>query len=510
MEDIMSKKFVCLAAIFVTLAVAGSAGAQVGKGKVLFEYWDGISGTAVSNLTSHPNYPDKPSSSEWRDNFQSPSGRADNYGVRARAYLTPPATGEYTFWVAGDDECQLWLSTDDTAANAKLISRVPGWTGVAEWGKYPEQKSAPIALVAGKSYYIEGLMKEGGGGDSLDVGWAGPGIGNATVVLAGQYCTAFIRNPEPLFKATKPDPANGAKEVTNPLFQWTAGATAILHEVYVGTTSTLGPANFMGPWPMNMYFHVPGLTPGVTYYWRVDEVDAAGVKIIGDVWSFTVAPLEAHDPDPSDGMMGRALNVQLKWTPGQGAMKHKVFLSTDKAAVTAGDAKVLAGEPTAASFSPAGLVGSTTYYWRVDEVDSMGKVVAGPVWSFATVDPTGGAVAEYWNGANLAFYNFNTLGAPVVVKTVPNVDFSWPSGTVKGTNSPDAAIDVDYFAGRFTARLDVPVSGKYRLIESTDDGGRLFLNGVEIAGMWATGGEAEFASAELDLVAGERYLLVLE
>ena len=54
----------------------------------------------------------------------------------------------------------------------------------------------------------------------------------------------------------------------------------------------------MGPWPTNMYFHIPGLTPGAKYYWRVDEVDAAGGKITGDVWSFTVQPLEAHNPEP--------------------------------------------------------------------------------------------------------------------------------------------------------------------------------------------------------------------
>ena len=99
---------------------------------------------------------------------------------------------------------------------------------------------------------------------------------------------------------------------------------------------------------------------------------------------------------------------------------------------------------------------------------------------------------------------------PVVVTTVPNVNFSWPSGTVKGTNSPDAAINTDNFSGRFTAQLIVPVSGKYKLIESTDDGGLVYLNGEQVAGAWANGGEAENASAELDLVAGEPYFIVLE
>ncbi len=61
-----------------------------------------------------------------------------------------------------------------------MIAQVASWSGVAEWTKEAGQKSAPVSLVAGQKYYLEGLMKEGGGGDSLDVGWAGPGIGDAT------------------------------------------------------------------------------------------------------------------------------------------------------------------------------------------------------------------------------------------------------------------------------------------------------------------------------------------
>ena len=75
-----------------------------------------------------------------------------------------------------------------------------------------------------------------------------------------------------------------------------------------------------------MYFHIFGLTPGATYYWRVDEVDATGTKYVGDVWSFTVQPLEAHNPSPVDGMQWRQDRLTLSWTAGQGAVKHKLFV----------------------------------------------------------------------------------------------------------------------------------------------------------------------------------------
>ena len=497
----MSKKVVIgLAAAGLMLALAGSAGAQLGQGNILIEEWLNTGGAVTDNVDTLHTYINSgkvPTKSYWAKKMDRPDAGEDNWGGRMRGYIIPPETGDYTFWTASDDDSEVWLSTDETPANAKMICNVEGWVNYQDW-TYKSglpgttYMSKPIALQAGKRYYVNVFFADGTGGGFDSVAWGGPVIGAGPVVVDGKYLAAFIRSPEPLFKATTPDPTNGKTEVTSPLFQWTAGATAVMHEVYMGTNPTPGAAEFMNAWPTAMYFHIPGLTPGAKYYWRVDEVDAAGGKITGDVWNFTVQPLEAHNPEPPDGMMGRALNVQLKWVAGQGAVKHKVLLNPDKAKVTAGDATVVAAEQAELTFSPAGLAGGTVYYWRVDEVDSTGKVTAGPVWSFSTIDPTGGAVAEYWNNnSNFFDSSANVLGGPVVVKTVPNVDISWPSGSTKGTNSPDAAINTDYFRARFTAQLNVPVSGKYKLIESTDDGGLVYLNGDLVAGVWVNGGEAE-------------------
>jgi hypothetical protein len=376
-----------MAVTCLTLALAGSAGAQLGQGYVLFEFWDGIGGgTTIPDLTNNAGYPDNPTSSTWINKFQSPSGRADNYGVRGRAFITPPETGDYTFWVAGDDQCQLWLSSDDSPANAVMICQVASWTGVAEWGKEAGQKSAPVALVAGQKYYLEGLMKEGGGGDSLDVGWAGPGIGDAATVIAGQYCTAFVRDPEPLLKAQSPKPANGAIDVTSPQFEWTAGVTAVNHDIYFGTSAELGDADFKMSMPVGMYYHIDPLVSGATYYWRVDEVDAAGAKIVGDVWSFTAMPNEAHVPVPADAAEDVAMNATLQWKAGLNAIGHMVFLSKDQAAVAAGDISALATSGADPAFTPvAPLDPFSTYYWRVDEISSTGTMAAGPIWSFKTV-----------------------------------------------------------------------------------------------------------------------------
>ena len=101
---------------------------------------------------------------------------ADNYGTRIRALLTAPATGAYTFWVAGDDESLLNLSTDTDPSHRVRIANVPGWSNDGEYTKYPSQKSTVINLVAGQQYFIEAFMKEAGGGDNLSAAWTGPGI----------------------------------------------------------------------------------------------------------------------------------------------------------------------------------------------------------------------------------------------------------------------------------------------------------------------------------------------
>ncbi len=142
-----------------------------GTGTILCEWWTGIAGAAVSDLTSSGNYPDKPSGRELITGLEGPTNWADNYGTRIRGYLHPADDGSYTFWIASDANSEMWLSTDDSPANKTRIAYVPGWTNSREWTKYPEQQSSPIPLVSGGKYYIEVLHKEASGNDNIAVAW---------------------------------------------------------------------------------------------------------------------------------------------------------------------------------------------------------------------------------------------------------------------------------------------------------------------------------------------------
>jgi hypothetical protein len=148
-------------------------------GSILREYWLGISGASVSDLTSSANYPNNPSGRDQLTSFEAPTDWAEYYGTRVRGYITAPSTGSYVFWIATDDGGELWLSTNDDPANKSKIAYILSWASSREWTRESSQKSASINLIAGQQYYVEALQKEHGGGDNLAVGWAKPGQGTS-------------------------------------------------------------------------------------------------------------------------------------------------------------------------------------------------------------------------------------------------------------------------------------------------------------------------------------------
>jgi hypothetical protein len=143
-----------------------------GTGTISRQVWTSIAGTAVSAIPLGT----APNSTTTLTSFEAPSGQGDNYGQRISGYLCVPATASYTFYIAADDNAELWLSTDEDPTKKVRIAHITGtgsgsWTGIRQWTKFLSQKSASIALQAGRKYYIEALHKESLYGDNLAVGW---------------------------------------------------------------------------------------------------------------------------------------------------------------------------------------------------------------------------------------------------------------------------------------------------------------------------------------------------
>ncbi len=186
--------------------------------------YHGIGGGALGALFSNAKFPDTPDVSTFATYFEWPnsgdievppaSNIRDNYGWSMMGYIYPPETGEYIFALATDDNSQLWLSTDESPANAKLIASQGGWQPVRDYRT--ETTSSEVVLEAGSVYFIELVIKEGGGGDNAAVAWSLPSDGPSEVEpgglpISGDYLSPYFSvldgEPSPILTSSGPSGA---------------------------------------------------------------------------------------------------------------------------------------------------------------------------------------------------------------------------------------------------------------------------------------------------------------
>jgi hypothetical protein len=191
--------------------------------------------------------------------------------------------------------------------------------------------------------------------------------------------------------AYAPTPANGAESVDPDVeLSWVNGFGAALHTVYFGDTVD-DVKNATEGLPQAATAYTPGpLKLAKTYYWRVDEYDSVATYK-GDVWSFTTQGA-VGSPEPSNGALDVRQRQVLSWSPGDNAASHQVYIGTDKEVVRNADTDSPEYNGTQdlgfESYDPGELAWNTTYYWRIDEVNSTNpdSPWTGPLWSFTTAD----------------------------------------------------------------------------------------------------------------------------
>ena len=132
-----------------------------------------VYGRLVAYMVNATNYPAFPAAVTKPSLFEIPS-RSDDTGARLQGYLTPPVTGDYTFYIAADDRGVLWLSSDDNPANKTQIAQCYYWVDSRRWDYYQSQVSVPIRLEAGRRYFLEALIKGDGSPNQGAVGWQLP------------------------------------------------------------------------------------------------------------------------------------------------------------------------------------------------------------------------------------------------------------------------------------------------------------------------------------------------
>lgn len=97
------------------------------------------------------------------------------------------------------------------------------------------------------------------------------------------------------------------------------------------------------------------------------------------------------------------------------------------------------------------------------------------------------------------FDNNNLAGLPVITRQDATIDFVW------GAGSPDPLLPVDNFSARWQ-KTQYFAGGRYKFITATDDGVRLFVDGVKVIDEWH-GNNGSF-SAVLDLTVGNHTIVM--
>ncbi len=164
-----------------------------------------------------------------------PQNVADNYGALIVGFLVPPQTGNYNMVIAGDDQSIVYLGQTADPATKYAVAMDPQWGGWRDYtsddrrsmsttgnsgfisSNFPGKAVAAnnstvkanqskftlgnLPLIKGNKYYFEAVMKEGGGGDNVDVTWQLPGqwtpgnnntgLSNGQAPIPGIYLSLF-------------------------------------------------------------------------------------------------------------------------------------------------------------------------------------------------------------------------------------------------------------------------------------------------------------------------------
>jgi len=488
-------------------------------GYIVRQVYDYIDGQLVINLTTNALFtPDAFTGAsevlELTDTgaigfFEGLTGNPgqDNFGSFIRGYIEAPQTGAYTFWVASDDNSELWLSTDSTVANKKLIASVTGadqWTNVREYGKYPSQQSAEITLAQGQKYYVEVYHKEGASGDNISVGWQLPDgtmqrpmpayvlapywpAGTALSIKTQPQAVSVDEAQPAIFSVS----ADGAQPIT---YQWYRGSSLI-----TGATLSWYSINQAKMADNNASFYVNVIRSGttiksdvatLTVYQDVTPPQIVSAQTLGYPSLVQVSFSEPVTPATANSVASYAIDNGVTVTKAVlQADGTNVLLTTGTPIASGKTYTITANGVKDFAAAPNSTSGSATF----NQVGALTR----KVWT----NITGGAVSDLTGNANYP-------NSPNEVSYLPTFEgpVSW------GFNY-----------GQLIQGYVIPTeTGNYTFALSSDDGGQLFLStDANPANLGATpialvAGYSDSRqylktnaqmSAPIPLVAGQRYYI---
>ncbi len=430
----------------------------------------------------------------------------NSYGGRLSGLFVPPSNGLYRFYIRHDDAGALWMNTNavnswDPAGKSLLAFNSVTAGGYVNPGVTNTSITVDVPLIAGTSYYVEGLWKENSGGDGFSMMFREIGNTNAPGVTENAGGAFFLPIVNNLYAGVAATPTPVRVEMFTGI---TGGTVALL-------TNATKFINNTPDWIVNV--------PGFGYNWETltggtfgNTLDNYGVRIS----SYFLAPSNAvyrffiKSDDDSQFFINTngidpAGKISVAYLPG-----NRTFYRTNSPDTT----------NTGCSF-PITLTNGQLYYIEALLKDNTGNDGFG--MTFLTY-------ASYTDATNSTITPAsNTVALANSLRPIPSTSFTpaWPyspsvlaeiyqnngvgfSGTSVSdlqnhtkfqAAMPDALLPMRFFGinrdqpnpsiypndnygARVSGYFVAPSNCQYRFFIKNDDGGVLFMNtnGIDVAG----------------------------
>ncbi|HYE32610.1 MAG TPA: PA14 domain-containing protein [Methylomirabilota bacterium] len=481
-----------LAAIFAVALCAGGLAAQAAapanpQGFITAREFIDIQGTAVANLTNNAKFPNNwdfeghPSLFEWPTindpTSPPPNDVKNNYGVQILGYFYPDRTGPHVFWLSADDGAALYLSTDANPGNKRQIAIESQWNNPRTWdssvgdaatrravldagtpNERYENVSLPINLVAGTPYYIEALMKEGGGGDNLSVAVTSAIAEVPTEPISGSRLSTIDKTLGQVSIVTQPQSTTVVQNTPLTLRVTVNGTPPYEYQWLRNGTEVPDATN----WVFRLE-KTPSEDNGARYTVRVTggqgqvTSQAATITVSTDAVAPTIArAVGGSTMNEVTLTFSEAINTN-NITTGRFSLSNG--LSVQEATVI--DERTVYLRTTAQT-------GGTRYTITVNGItDLAGNAVAAPATAQFSgwVESRGFVLHRFFQGGNIASVKEGTA-VPTMVTFEPRAEYP-PNGASEGGEN---------YGNELSGWLYPPESGNYIFYLSADDRAELYLS----------------------------------
>jgi cytochrome c peroxidase len=121
-------------------------------------------------------------------------------------------------------------------------------------------------------------------------------------------------------------------------------------------------------------------------------------------------------------------------------------------------------------------------------------------------ETTAPAASSSNTGTGLAgqYFNNTTLSGTPVLQRTEAVNFGW------STNSPGPGVNSDQFSVRWTGKVEATSTGKFQFQTASNDGVRLWINGVLVINNWASHATVNDTTGTISLTQNQRYTVTME